>query len=385
MLMNTKSRSARRLLALSAAAAVLLPCPLRGQATAPGGVQIVATATHESYGFATPAAANLESLSLSTLTFGARVPLAGAVTLGLRGSYARAGLRRADGSEAEISGPTDTELSLGVPFRRGALSSSLTAIVVLPTGNSTHTPEEIDVAGVIAADLLPFRISNWGSGGAAGVHASAARSFQGGSVGASAAYLVAREFEPVEGVAAAYRPGNQLQFQAAFDHAVGGSGKLTLALLAQRYGDDAWGGLNLYRTGNRYQATGAYSFQAGRQASALMYAGAVHRSAGTSLDEIGLDLPAQNLLLAGGGMRMPLGGATLVPSVDARVFRRADGVGQGFLTGIGAALEYPAGGVILVPSLRGRFGSIVEREDSETGVTGFEVGLATRFGNRPRR
>jgi hypothetical protein len=387
MLMNANSRSPRAL-ALSAGFALLIPCLLHaqvpGSARGSGGFQVVAAAGHEFYGFATPEATNIESLSLSTLTFGARVPLAGATGIGLRGSFARASLRRADGQVAEISGPTDTELSLGLPFRRGSLTSSVTAILVLPTGNSTHTPEEVDVAGAIAADLLPFRISNWGSGGAAGLHASAAHTLQRGSIGFGATYLVAREFEPVDGLAT-YRPGDQLQLQAAFDHAVGGSAKLTVSLLAQRYGDDSWAGLNLYRTGNRYQATGSYSFRASARASALLYAAGVHRSAGTSLQEHGAELPSQKLLLAGGGMRLPLGRATLVPSVDARVFRRADGVGQGFLTGIGAALEYPAGTTILVPSVRGRFGSVIEREGSESGITGFEVGLATRFGTLPRR
>jgi len=72
----------------------------------------------------------------------------------------------------------------------------------------------------------------------------------------------------------------------------------------------------------------------------------------------------------------------VVPSVDARVFRSGDGVGQGWLTGLGVSVEMPAGGLMLVPSVRGRFGSVLVREDSQSGITGLELSMTARFQGR---
>ena len=77
---------------------------------------------------------------------------------------------------------------------------------------------------------------------------------------------------------------------------------------------------------------------------------------------------------------MPMGRAVFLPGVDARVFRSADGVGQGYATGAGAAMELPLGGITLVPWVRGRFGNVIAREDAESGFSGWDVGLTLRFG-----
>jgi hypothetical protein len=355
-------------------AALLLAC---GSAAAQA-VSAGAGVASESYRFADAEVTGLRSVSLLTTPLQARVALPGRAALEVRGAYARGVARRADGTEAVISGFTDTGLRLDVPV--GGERLTVSGIVSLPTGLGTRSDEEAEVAAVVAADLLPFHVSDWGAGGAAGLGIGYQRS--GGTTGVSArvAYLAGREFRPVAGEPYAYRPGNQLRATLAIDHAVGAASRLALTVGAEHYADDAYQGRNLFRSGDRLQAIGSYAFPVGGTASGIFYAGALHRTNGTALLEISRDMPAQTLLLAGTGLRLRVGRAALVPSADGRVFRRRDGVGQGWLGGIGASLEWPVGGALLVPSARAHFGSVVVREDERSGVTGVDLGLSLRLG-----
>ena len=377
--MKTQTRTAAGI-ALAAGVLAATAVPSLAQMPAAPSLRVGAGAYHEAYTFGNPDAANIKTLSLTTLPFGVRVPLMARTSVSLTGSYAAGSMVQADGSEINLSGLTDTELSLAVPFGTGAFSTTVTGIVALPTGHATHSPAEARVAGVIAADLLPFRISNWGSGAGAGMNVAAVRAFNGGSFGLSAGYLVGREFEPSQADQFTYRPGNQLQVRAALDRQVGAAGKITASLLFQQYSEDVRDGTNLFQAGNRYQAIGSYAFAVGGGSSGILYAGGLHRDQGTLLIDPDRGIPSQNLLLAGAGLRMPMGGGVLLPSVDARLFRSADGVGQGYLTGVGASWERRAGTVMLTPTLRARFGSVLVREGSESGLVGSDVGLAVRFG-----
>jgi hypothetical protein len=340
----------------------------------------------ESYGFGTEDAANLQRLSLFTVPVSAQFGLGSRTRLAVRGAFAEGVLVRANGTSETLSGPVDTEVRLG--FDIGSPHRSLTtlsAVVLLPTGNSTHTLGEAEVAGAIASELLPFRIHHWGTGGGMGASAGTSYRLARGSIGASASYLVAREFEPVQvdGIAPfVYRPGNQLQLRASVEQAVGETGKAALALTIQHHDEDELAGINLYRAGMRYHAMASYAFATGPQSSGILYAGGLHRSRGEVLMERLLPVPAQDLLLAGVGLRTRVGRSILLPALDARLHRSEDGVGQGYLVGLGSSLELPAGNTTLVPSARVRAGNLVVRSDQETTLVGFEVGLSARLGRR---
>ena len=119
------------------------------------------------YGFGTPSEAGLESIALISSSFAASAALTRYAQVQVRGAYGEGIVTRPNGSEARLSGPTDTEARLNLFFGNGAVT--LTGIALIPTSTSTHTLEEAEVAGRIAADLLPFRITNWGSGGGGAV------------------------------------------------------------------------------------------------------------------------------------------------------------------------------------------------------------------------
>lgn len=368
--------------AAACTAALLLglaaPRHARAQVQAHG---VGAAAGLEHYSFSDDAAAGIRSLSLFTAPFAARAAFA-PVTLEVAGAFARGTLTRPDGSDATISGLTDTSLRLSVPVARDRLT--LSGALVLPTGRTRQTLEEAEVAGAIAADLLPFRVSNWGTGGGVDVSAALALPVSGFGVGLRLGYALAREFEPLEDRDFTYQPGDQLYARLALDRTIGYAGKASVHFTYQRFQDDALGGRNLFRAGDRVQLMGSYAFAVGGGSSGVAYAGVMHRSRGTYLGSTA-EAPAQDLILAGGGIRIPTMHALLLPGADLRVFRSADGVGQGYVIGIGGSAEVPlgTGGLLLVPTVRGRFGNLLVREGSESGFTGIEIGAGLRWGGRP--
>lgn len=339
-------------------------------------IQAGASATIESYAFGDADAVDLDRVTLIAVPVAVRAALTRQIELSLTAAYARGALTRGDGREATVSGPTDTELRL--TWASAGDRIRLSGIALLPTGRTELTADEMDVTGVIAADLLPFSLSNWGTGGGVGMSAAAALPVaEGTTMGLSAGYVLAREYEPIEETSFAYRPGNQLMARAAVDHTIGTAGKASLQLTYQQFGTDDVGGSNLYQSGDRLQLMGSYAFARGARSSGIAYAGYLRRQGGqyTTVSRV---TPAQDLIYGGFGMRVPAGRTVLTPSIDARIVGNEDGIDQGYVIGVGTGAELDAGGLIVVPSARARFGHLTVARGAESGFTGFELGIAAR-------
>jgi hypothetical protein len=250
----------------------------------------------------------------------------------------------------------------------------------LPTGKTKLREQEAEVAGTFAADLLPFRVSNWGTGGSIGVASSVAHTFGRTSIGVSAAYTLGREFAALAAQDFAYRPGNELRARAALDARVGAAASISLEGTIQKAAVDKLNGQNLYQPGTRVHAQASFAFPAGERASGVVYAGVLHRAAGDFLLRSAI-APTQDLVLAGTALRLPIGRAVLQPSTDLRVFRSADAAGQGWLLSAGTVLELPlTDRALIAPAARLRFGSVNVRDDVRSGIHGFDVGLIIRQG-----
>lgn len=382
----------------AAAMAAILFAPTLLSAQMPGG-GVGAGITYERYQFGSPSTVGIDQLSLRTIPLAAHLEPARWLRLDVLGAHAEGELVRTDGSTSSISGFTDTELRATIPFGSDRTTLAVTGVVVLPTGVESQSTEEVAVAGLVAADLLPLRISTWGGGASYGLSAAAARSLGEVSVGLSAGYRVANEYEPLEEGDFTFRPGSELRVRAAIDRNVRGQSKASLHVTLFTYDGDRLNGANLYSSGNRIQVVGSYAFPLGMSGSAVAYAGMMHRSRGTVVDPLRLgalttaaDLPSQQLYLLGTGGRLPLGRHRLLPAVDLRLFRREDGVGQGYVVGVGTSAELRLSGiasdvtassgrgVVLVPSFTFRFGELILREDAESRLTGVEIGMAIRAG-----
>ncbi len=368
--MTTRISFGASLPVLAAALLGQLPGTVLAQGSS---VRVGAGVVAEGFKFDKPGAVGMEAISLVTAPFGAR--FTGPVILELAGAYAVGVLVRTDGEVTDISGPTDSSIRLAIPLANQRFTIS--AAAYLPTGKSTQTLEEATIAGVIAADLLPFRITNWGSGGGFDLSASVALPVGSWGVGARVGYSAAREFKPLEGGTNvfSYQPGDQKYVRLALDRSFGESSKASVSATMQRFSDDAFDGQNLYRSGDRLEILASLDLAAGPSATAALYAGVMHRSESAFLDG-SQDFAAQDLMVAGAGLRLPMGRAAFMPSADVRVFRRADGEGQGYVFGLGSAFELGA----FVPTIRGRLGNLIINDQTSTRFFGGEVGLALRVG-----
>lgn len=373
--------SVRRRAAAGALLAALLVVP--STLSAQGSWQAGGAAGFEHYGFSDDGGSELESISLVSFPFQARAQLGSDLFLDARGAWAHGRVRWRDGSEMELSGPTDSEVRLSWDVARRSIRLEL--VGYLPTGETTHDEEEAVVAGIVAADLLPFRISNWGSAGAVALSVSGARRFGRVGAGASVSYRVSSDFDPVQEQRFVYEPGDELRFRVGLDYELTRSQKLSLALGYRSYEADVANDVNLFQTGDRMIGLVTWSFPASRKAAGAVYGGLLHRERGAFLDIAAPEIPSQNLVLAGGMVRAPFRGGFIVPRVDVRVFRRSDGGGDGHVIGAGAALEAPvSSNVTLLPSVAARFGSVGATADAEVGFTGFDIGLIARLGPRGR-
>lgn len=331
----------------------------------------------QSFSFDEEGRTGIESISLLTVPLAARAALGSRTRLEMRGHWAQGSLVRDGGEEVTIQGITDTRVSLSADVVPGIVT--VTAVGVLPTGEDGFDQDQLELAGAIASDLLPFRISHWGSGGGGGLFVTAVHSFGLTGVGVDLGYQRAGEFTVDEATAGAYRPGDQFQVTAAVDRIVGGAGKLTLRLDGSFFRDGELDGTNVFRSGSRLGAVGSYSYPLGPASSGLFYAGYRHRSEGTFL--VDLDpRPSQGVAVAGAAIRTPGLGGVLTPSVDLRALRRDDGVDQGWSVGLGGSGEWGTQVVTVVPTARFRFGSVGVREDVTSGFLGLDLSMQLRFG-----
>ncbi|CAN5691132.1 hypothetical protein BH23GEM11_BH23GEM11_05210 [soil metagenome] len=366
--------TARTYLLLSVAALLLSPAGVRAQI---GNPSASAGISFETYRFSDEENAGLRSIFLTTLPFSAEADVTSTLRLQVRGALSAGQIDRADGSTASLRGFTDTELQ--VEARTGQDRLRIAGIVMVPTGHSRYSMDEAEVAGIMTADVLPFRMTNWGSGGGLGVRSLLAGTLGTTNVGLSTSFFVGREFEVFANEDAMFRPGNQFSIGVVANQDVGRAGRAGVQLQMTQYGDDELAGSNLYRSGRRFQALGSYAFAAPRYSSAIVYAGVTHRSNGTFLALPDL-VASQNLFVAGAVMRMSFDWGVLVPSLELQALQRSDGTGQGYTTSVGGTAERVVGRMVVGPSARIRFGQVVVFEEARSGFVGLEVGLTTRFG-----
>jgi len=335
-------------------------------------------AAYEYYEFSDEAGVGMKSITLLTAPFAARGSLGNRVRLTAAGAFARAMLTAADGTESTLEGLTDTRFSVEVDLIPQGLT--LAGMVIAPTGESNQTSDEAIVAGIVSADLLPFRISNWGSGGGFGAQLRGTRDFGAIGAGFSVAYRRAEDFEPLVGNDLVYRPGSELQARVALDADVGAGAKWSLLLGFQDFAEDLADGSNIFQSGRRYEATTTLAFPTGYRGSGAVFGGVLHRENGQFFGAPLPEAPTQDLIWFGALLRRPALGGWFIPRADVRAFRSEDGMGQGYVAGLGFQLELETALATWIPSARGRYGNVEVAEGSESSLFGFEVGLTVRLG-----
>ena len=341
----------------------------------------------QSYSFDDPVTAGLESFRLTTVPYGVSLPI-GRFDVAVLGAWSAGSAKAETGEEAKLSGFTDTDVALTYTVGDWLVVG---ADATISTGRTTLTTEESLVAGVVAADLLPFTVNTWGSGSGFGANVAMATEAGGWGLGVAGGYRVSGEFEPVPDETLGYNPGDQIQVRAALDRDIAGSSTLSVVVAFQHYSDDQISGTNLFKSGSRIQGLVSLAFPVGLRSGALVYGGVNHRSQGTLLLDESLlagagESPSQQLFTGGANLRVPLGrSAALLPVSELRIFRAEDGASQGWVSSVGTSLDLRISGnsasrrLVLSPSGYFRFGNVIVEEGAEVGVTGWEASLVLRL------
>ena len=351
-----------------------------------------AGARFESYGISRSSDLRLRSLRLYTLPFGGRVPLGSGAELTVGGAYAAGSATLANGERGTIRGLIDTRVS--IEARPGSLVLSASAL--LPTGNVIANESEATVVGLLSTELLPFGVTQWGTGGGVAGDLGVVRRVGETAVQLSLGGSLFRGSRPLDATLV-YSPGLQLRARAAVESAVGQAGVLSMLLGYQRFRADSYGSTSVFTPGARLEAVVSYAFPLGRRESVLTHGGFYRLQGGIS--ELGepklaafgavfpglADRPARTLITAGGELRIARGRYVFAPRGDVRVLRRADGIGQGWLVSIGGraearpAVEILGSTWVAAPSLAIRAGRLVAAQGLTSGIFGGEVGVTLRW------
>ncbi|HSR41209.1 MAG TPA: hypothetical protein VLL48_03535, partial [Longimicrobiales bacterium] len=207
---RTRAPVVRALVAGGAALALAAPS---GPLAAQNAWEVGVGGTVDGYAFDAPAEiGGLEYMVLATVPFGVAVQANERLRFEARGAYARGTLTTETGGDATLQGPTDTEIRASYVIVPGGLSAEV--VGYLPTGKSSLTALEAGIASVVALDLLPMEISQWGTGGGIAAAVTGTRSFGTVGVGLTASYRVAGEYEPVEeDTDFTYKPGDEMRLR----------------------------------------------------------------------------------------------------------------------------------------------------------------------------
>lgn len=354
------------------------------------GQQASAGARLQTFTFSQQNEPGLEQAQFATVPF-----LAGwassAIDVRIRGAYARGIATMPGGGYSEIAGLIDTEISAA--FSVGWLTVG--AVGLLPTGDALHSMDELPLVGIVASELLPLEVESWGAGGGFGGEARASRRIGSAVVSLAGARLVTNEYRPLEGVAAAYRPGAQTRLAIDVDAHLGIASIASVRLGYQRFDEDVYEDTNLFRPGTRWEGLASFAHPIGARESASVYAGYYVRSrsdlvlpneflASRTLPGV-VESSARRRLVAGGEMRVSRDRLVVAPAAQLRLLRTDDGVGDAWLGSVGVAVDYRVAGgrfdrrLVVSPEAGVHVGSFRTSGGGDTGVRGWDVGIGIRW------
>lgn len=360
--------------------------------------QVVGVGTRvESYALGNAEELRVSSIRLLSFPFDVRAALAPWVGVSVAGAYADARATLANGEDASVSGPVDTRVS--VELRAGG--ARLTASALVPTGQVVESTEAATVVGLLSTDLMPFSVTQWGTGG--GLGADLAYRLRPGraAIELSLGGTVLSESTVLSGGPATYRPGREVRARASVETGVGSAGVFQVLAGFQDFDGDTYGDDDVYLPGYRVQGLASLAFPLRAGASVMGYGAVYHLGSGdfpaetpaVPLGQVPLagtrQHPARTLVVVGSEMRLRLGSLTVAPNGDVRVLRNADGVGQGWLVSIGSSAglrtlrSVSADGVVVEPGLDLHFGRLVANDGIRSSIVGARVSVSLRWGAAP--
>jgi hypothetical protein len=371
--MNAPGSTAR---ALALASLALLPAQLGAQPAAQGGAVAALTGV-ETRGLSFQSGLGIKSVTEVAVPFGVVWTASPRLSLDLGGRYATASRSDSSGSTS-ISGLTDIQARGVYQIVRDI--AVFTVAATLPTGTTKLTAAQLPVAGVIASDLLPFPVANFGSGFNVTTGLALAVPVGGWAIGVAGSYRQNASYTPLADTSLSYKAGGEFRVRAGADRIVGQS-RISLGFTYSTFGEDDFGSSPIFQSGRRYIGQASWSFPIGNLGLAL-YAWDLYRANGTVSG--GSMTERRNVLALGGVASLQIGRNMLRPQIEYRV--HTIGVSQlsnaGKLFSLGALLEMPLGErFTLLPVARFDAGNVVDpTSGSAVSFTGWDLGVSLRIG-----
>jgi len=373
-----RSLGAGSTLALTLALAV----PAESQVVAGGGVDYRGYSFDEGLG--------ADAAQLFMVPIAVRIPAGDRLMFDVFGAWAEGRVEQ-DNQVFGLSGPVDTSVKASLQATPWALVSVSANV---PTGNSAHNGEEAIVASVLSTDLLGFRETTWGTGGAVTTSVASAATAGGFGIGVAAAYAVRAEFEPsADDPTLTYQPGNESRVRVGLDRNFGTS-TLTAGATFVTYTDDKARGRNLFQAGNRLRFDASYAFRAGAGAWSIYAADLMRENGDLTLDIVDQNgdfvgdttvvTAKQNLIVGGVIGTIGIGGGYVFrPHIDYKYQRReeTDGndAGSGWMLAAGGDIPIRLAGTEFFPKARVYFGSIRDVTGTDVSTVGMEFNGTFRF------
>jgi hypothetical protein len=352
---------------------------LKAQTPASDG-RVTAYTGAEGRGLTFQSGLGVKSISEIAIPFVVVWPASPSLSFDVGGRYASVSYT-ADSGKSTISGLTDVQ-ARGV-YQIVPDIAVFTVSVNVPTGKTELSSAQVPAAGAIASDMIPFPVSNFGSGFNVTSGLALAVPVGGWALGAAGSYRVNGNFTPLaplpDSAAVPYKAGGEFRVRVGADHIVGQS-RISLGVTVSTFGEDDYGGSPAFQSGTRFITQGSWSFPIGNAGMAV-YAWDLYRAAGSE-PITGTATQKRNVVTVGVAGSFQTGASVLRPMVEFR--NQSLGAGTmsaaGRMFSLGARYQLPLGeSLMLVPLARFDAGSVVNQVTSQSvSFTGWDVGVTLR-------
>jgi hypothetical protein len=357
-------RAIRVTLALAA-----LPVALAAQDPRPG---LVVGAEFHTMTFAAGSATS--KVSEFAVPLGFSLPIGRRVTFDAGTYFVNASRTDSMGAKATISGLTDVVLRTAIQLKPDV--AVFTLALNLPTGQGSLTAAQDSVARVVATDLIPFTVANFGTGFSLTTGLALAAPVGSWALGLAGSYRYSGAYEPFAGNTASLKPGGEVRIRVGADRLIG-QGRFSLGLTYSTFSNDEFGS-NARSPGTRFIPQVSLSLPMGNNSLSL-YAWDIYRSVTETPADT--SIANENTLTAGAMLAIRSGRNSLRPLVEFRTSMRGpNGMhANGTLIGLGLRYVINAGSrFAITPAVRFDTGSRPENGVGSIGFTGFTGSLTIR-------
>jgi hypothetical protein len=364
-------------------ALALLPASLVAQGGAQIG-QVTGLTGAEVRGLSFGSGLGVKTVTEIAVPFGLVWPASARLSFDLGGRYASVTRKDEAGGSATLAGLTDIQARAVYQIVPDVAVLSVAAN--LPTGKTKLTASQLLAAGAIASDMIPFPVSNFGSGFNVTTGLALAVPVGGWAVGVGGSYRQNSGFTlladttacPVNAgrASCSYKAGGEFRLRMGADRIVGQS-RVSLGLTYSSFGEDEFGSSPIFQSGKRYIAEASWSFPVGNMGLAV-YAWDLYRAPG-SAPVNGSTTEKRNVLTFGGVASIQMGKNVLRPQIEYRG-HTIGGASAGKLLSAGARFQMPIGErFALFPNLRFDTGSVVNPATAQSvSFTGWNLGVTLR-------